>query len=138
MKNYLLIFFFLILFIQNLKSQESVPLYRDDIVGRWTEQKRIEGDLITEVGDYPDTYIFRDTGVYHKGEATEGVILFNIAGRYKIEGDTISILCADYLQNKGGKTEFHTLLFKVLSVSDQNMTVSVTDGDRKYEMILKR
>lgn len=138
MKKYLLISSFLLVFFQTLKSQESIPLYRDDVVGRWVEQKRIEGDKVTESGEYADTYIFRDTGVFHKGEASEGVILFNITGRYKIEDDTISILYADYLKNKEARKEFEVLLFKVLSISDDSMSVSVTDGNKEYKMILKR
>ncbi|MBK5721929.1 hypothetical protein JGH11_13700 [Dysgonomonas sp. Marseille-P4677] len=138
MKKYLFILLFLLAFSQLLRSQESISLYRDDIVGRWIEQKRIEGDKEIVAGEYPDTYIFRDTGVFHKGEASEGVILFNITGRYKIENDIISIIYADYLQDMDKRKEPKLLSFKVLSISDEGMLVSVTDYEKKYRMILKR
>lgn len=138
MKKYILILFSLLAISQYIKSQDTIPLYRDDIVGRWVEQMRIEGNVETQAMEYPDTYIFRDNGVFHKGEAAEGIIIFNITGRYKIEGDTISILYADYLQDRQRRAEQKELLFKVLSLSDEGLCVAVTDGNRKYKMILKR
>lgn len=137
-KNIGIIILLALLFPPAARSQDNRPLTKDDIEGRWTEYKRIEGDVERQIGEYADTYIFRENMVFHKGEASEGIILFNIAGRYTIEGDSIVISYRDYIEKNASKQEAKKLILKVLSRSGDEMLVQVADYDYEYKMILKK
>lgn len=123
----------------SLKSQD-IKLSDSDIVGRWIEVSRIEGDNETEITEFHDTYVFRDNGLFHKGEAAEGIILFNITGRYSVEEDIITIVYKDYISRDASSQKAKKLIFKVLSLSGEKneMLVSVQDYDYEYQMKLKR
>ena len=127
-----------LLFPLTAKSQDSLSLAKEDVTGRWTEYKRIEGDSEKQIGEYADTYIFRENMVFHKGEASEGVILFNITGRYAIEGDSIVIFYRDYIEKNASKQDAKKLILKVLSHSGDGMLVQVSDYDYEYKMVLKK
>jgi len=139
MKKYLTIIILLISsFPLVMKSQDTVSLIKEDIVGRWIETKRIEGDNIKEITEYHDTYIFRDNMIFHKGEASEGVILFNITGKYTVEEDSIIIFYRDYIKKNASSEDAKKLVFKILSLEGDEMLVSVQDYDYEYKMVLKR
>lgn len=132
---------FTILFISfsmTVKSQDSILLKKEDVAGRWIEAQRIFGDSVRHINEYQDTYIFRDNMVFHKGEAAEGVILFNITGRYTIEGDSVIVLYKDYIRSNAKNTEAKKLIFKILSLENGQMLVSVRDYDFEYRMVLKK
>lgn len=120
-----------------VKGQDRLTINKDSIIGRWIEYNpadSVDNDIVT----FPDNYIFRDTGIFHKGEAAEGVILFNITGRYTIQGNSIIILYRDYIQDKASKQDAKKLIFEILNISEKEMHVMVKDYDFEYEMILKR
>lgn len=130
---------FLLLVSTICYSQEQKPtINKENVSGRWTEVKRIEGDTSYDAGDYPDTYIFRDNMVFHKGESSEGVILFNITGRYTIEGDSVVIFYRDYTEANASKREAKKLIFDILSLSKDEMFVLVSDYDYSYKLLLKK
>ena len=138
MKKYILltILFFSIPTI--VKSQDSIPSLKERIVGRWIETSRIEGENVKTINEYADTYIFKDNMVFHKGEASEGVILFNIAGRYMVENNDIVIYYRDYMQKNASNKKAIKLVFKVLTLSENKMHVIVQDYDYEYQMVLSR
>lgn len=135
-KNLVTILILLLSFPLYVSSQSAVTM--EDISGRWIEWGRIEGDSVRLTGDFPDTYIFRDNMVFHKGEASEGVILFNITGKYAIEGDSVIISYRDYLNKRATRQPAKQLVLKVLSKSEDELRVSVIDYDYEYKIILKR
>lgn len=141
MRKYLLVIALFLSFTQLIKSQDSlfVQSFREkNIVGRWVEAERTEGEKTKPAGEFPDTYIFRDNMVFHKGEAAEGVIVFNITGKYEMEGDFITIYYNNYLLNKANRLKPKKIQFKILSVSDDEMYVMVKDYDYEYTMLLNK
>lgn len=141
MRKYLLVIVLFLSFTQLIKSQDSLfvqSFRKENIVGRWVEAERTEGEKTKPAGEFPDTYIFRDNMVFHKGEAAEGVIVFNITGKYEIEGDLITIYYNNYLLNKANRLKPKKIQFKILSVSDDEMHVMVKDYDYEYTMLLNK
>lgn len=141
MRKYLLVIALFLSFTQLIKSQDSLfvqSFRKENIVGRWVEAERTEGEKTKPAGEFPDTYIFRDNMVFHKGEAAEGVIVFNITGKYEMEGDLITIYYNNYLLNKANRLKPKKIQFKILSVSDDEMYVMVKDYDYEYTMLLNK
>lgn len=128
---------FFILSAPTIIAQEPVYLYRDDIVGRWIEYKRVVDGVEKMSGEHPDTYIFRDNGVFHKGEAAEGVIVFNITGRYQIEDNRIKITYVNYLLNKTNRRPI-TLELDVLSISDEGMIATILGSTPESKIYFRR
>ncbi|WP_165020729.1 MULTISPECIES: hypothetical protein [unclassified Dysgonomonas] len=142
MKRLLYIFLFL-LGLQNIRAQDvvndTIRLQKTDIVGRWVEAKRIVNDSIIIEQAFPDHYIFKDDMVFHKGQASEGVILFNIGGRYRIEGDSIAVTYFDFIQNTTDSRVPQTVTFKVVSLSESEINAYVNDSQEgKYFIRLRR
>jgi hypothetical protein len=102
------------------------------------ETKRIDGDSIKEIMEYPDTYIFKDNMIFYKGEASEGVILFNVAGRYTVEEDIVTIHYRDYARRNASQQKAKKLVMQILSHHENEMTVLVKDYDYEYKMVLGR
>ncbi|NDV78836.1 hypothetical protein [Dysgonomonas sp. 511] len=132
------IYIVLLLFTLPLVAQETHVSAKEKIEGRWHEYKRIQGDSTTFIIENPDTYIFKENMVFHKGEATDGMILFNIAGKYKLEDGAIIIYYQDYLDKNVKKQSPKKLVFKLLSLSKDEMHVLVQDYNYEYEMMLKK
>lgn len=110
------------------------------ITGRWIEVTRIEGDSSFNITTHQDTYIFRKNNLFHKGEASEGIILFNITGQFFVEQDTISIIYKDYTNKKTSSENAKEITFRILSINKEKneIHISVKDYDYEYEMILKK
>lgn len=139
MKRFILYSLLLILSTLAINSQ-NIIFTEKDIIGRWIEIERTEGDQTSEITTNNDTYIFRDNHIYHKGEASEGLILFNIAGKYSVEENTIVITYKDYMDKTAKDQKPKSIKFEVLSI-DKNkneMIVSIQDYDYEYQMKLKR
>lgn len=133
-----LIFIF-ILFIGNYTvfSQDILPLSVADINGRWIKvNEDAESSEDAGGGDY--TYIFRENGTFHCGEIHEGVILFNIAGKYVLEGNLIKVVYFDFSQSKPSTPKPKHITFNVLSVSYDRLDILVQDYDYEYKIVLKR
>ena len=138
MRNNIFIMLFALLVSSTVcySQKPGIPVTKEDIAGRWTEVKRIEGENTYYAGEHPDTYIFRDNMIFHKGESSEGVILFGVTGRYSVDGDSILILYKDYTERDAGKQNAKKLIFKILSLSENEMLVLVSDYDYQYKMLL--
>ncbi|MDR2950427.1 MAG: hypothetical protein LBV71_14640 [Prevotella sp.] len=122
-------------FFQNTFSQ-NVLLNKEDIIGRWVEVKEINNQI--EDIEFPYTYIFRDNDTFHLGEASDGVILFNVAGKYTIHEDVISIIYLDFLKGNAHNRKAKQISLKVLSINSNLMTAMVTDYDYSYKLLLKK
>lgn len=134
MKEFIIPLLFFSLF-QNIFSQ-NVLLNKEDIIGRWVEVREVN-DQIEDI-EFPYTYIFRDNGTFHMGEASDGVILFNVAGKYTLQEDTIKVIYLDFLKGSTHNKKAKQISFKILSISDNLMTALVTDYDYSYKLILKK
>lgn len=135
-----IILFVLALFSISLtmKPQDIASLKKEDIEGRWVETERIIYDSIHKINEFQDTYIFKDNMLFHKGEAKEGLILFNVVGRYTVGGDSVVIIYKDFAHPKANSQKFKKLTFKVLSFNKNEMLVSAKDYDFEYKMRLKK
>jgi hypothetical protein len=138
MKKCLLIVVFLLGFSHVLLSQDTISVSKKALVGRWTEIKRMEGDNERIIKEYPDTYIFTHNMIFHKGEMAEGVIVFNVTGKYNIERNTITVYYVNYLEKEAGRRAPKKMQFIVLSISDNEMDVLVKDYDYEYRMLLRK
>lgn len=118
------------------KAQDKI----NHITGRWMESKRIDGDSIVEITEHPDTYIFRENMIFHKGEAAEGIIVFNITGRYTVAENRITVFYKDYLKKGADKEDAKKLIFEILYINEDKteMEVSIQDYDYEYRMILSK
>lgn len=121
------------------QSQDTpLSITVNDISGRWTEVKENKESTDSDTtGSF--TYIFRDNMVFHCGEAFEGVILFNVAGKYSIEKDLIKVVYFDFSQsNTESSKKTKLITFKILALKDNQMTALVKDYGYEYKIILKR
>jgi hypothetical protein len=123
------LFFIFCCFIQSVFSQNA--LSKEDITGRWVEAKETDNK-------YPYTYIFRDNNIFHLGEASEGVIMFNVTGKYRIQGDSINVIYYDFLEGSARNRIARQVSFKVISIDNGLMTVLVTDYDYSYMLVLRK
>ncbi|MDR0825127.1 MAG: hypothetical protein LBN74_08545 [Prevotella sp.] len=125
------VFLFLIFccFAQSVFSQDT--LSKEDITGRWVEVKETDNK-------YPYTYIFRDNNIFHLGEASEGIILFNVAGKYSIQGDSINVVYYDFLEGSARNRIARQVSFKVISIDNGVMTTLVTDYGYSYKLVLRK
>lgn len=123
---------------QDIKPVDSVVLYKENIVGRWIEKTRFN-NINDSVSAQPYTYIFKEDNLFHRGTATNDVLIFNVAGRFQVENDTISIFYQDYLHCRSGDNKAQTMLFRIVSWSDTQMTAIVTaPHTAEYMVILTR
>lgn len=120
-------------------AQESNSLEKY-ITGRWIEITRIEGEISTPITEYQDTYIFRKNKLFHKGESSEGIILFNITGKFSVENNIVSIIYKDYTNKETSSGKAKEVVFEILSINKdkKEMLVLVKDYDYEYQMILKK
>lgn len=139
MKKYIL-FTFLSITLPLMTYSQNINFSDKDLVGRWIEIERIEGDQITEITTNNDTYIFRENLIFHKGESTEGLILFNIAGKYSVEDTFITIIYKNYTDKVTEKQKPNTLKLEVLSIdkSKNELILNIKDYDYEYQIKLKR
>lgn len=139
MKKYIL-FTFLSIALPLMTYSQNINFSEKDLVGRWIEIERIEGDQITEITTNNDTYIFRENLIFHKGESTEGLILFNIAGKYSVEDTFITIIYKNYTDKVTEKQKPNTLKLEVLSIdkSKNELILNIKDYDYEYQIKLKR
>ena len=69
----------------------------------------------------------------------DGVILFNITGKYLIENNSINITYFEFLQNNNTKKLTpKKLSLQIRSIKNGIMTLYVYDYDFSYPLILKR
>lgn len=120
--------------IQLIKAQFP----KEDIIGRWIEAERILNDSTTIVVEDGNTYIFRENMIFHKGESSEGVIFFNIAGVYDIEDNRIKITYKDYAYHNSNKQNFKLMEMKIINITEDEMLVSTQDYNYEYSMLLKK
>lgn len=111
-----------------------------DIVGRWQEIERTVDPNSSSAQDPLAIYIFKKDGTFHKGREAEGLILFDVAGKYKIEADTIHVLYFDFSRSQSaGSAKAKRMSMKVLSCSDDELNVAVRQSRlNKYTSILRR
>lgn len=76
---------------------QDVSYTKGDIAGRWVEVKETDKPRQYSETEYPYIYIFKDDYTFHLGESMDGVILFNITGKYLIEKNSkTSLILSSY------------------------------------------
>lgn len=118
---------------------QDVSYTKSDIAGRWVEIKETDKPGQYSETEYPYIYIFKDDYTFHLGESMDGVILFNITGKYLIEKNSIDITYFEFLQNNNTKKLTQKKLsLQIRSIKNGIMTLYVSDYDFSYPLILKR
>lgn len=123
------------------QSQKTDSLLTQaDIIGRWQEVERTLDPNNPLVEEPSAIYIFKEDGVFHKGRETEGLILFDIAGKYEVKSDTIHILYFDFSRSQSTESaKAKRMSMKVLNHSDDELNVAVRLSRlNKYTSILRR
>ena len=115
----------------SIRSQNKID--RKDIIGRWTDITQTKNGN-TNNKEY--TYIFRDNFTFHIGETSNNVILFNIAGRYQIDNDSIKTVYFDFSQHKAAKAQRTS--YKIESLKNDSLVLIIKDIEYEYKTILKR
>lgn len=139
--KYILTLFLMVLYglqmlnAQDIKPVDSVILNKEHVVGRWIEEARFnnENDSISK---QPYTYIFKDDQIFHRGSAVNEMLIFNVAGRFQVENDTITIYYRDYLNRSSKRDKALVMSFRVVAWSDKEMTVIVTAPDSEEYMVI--
>lgn len=145
MKKLSLILFQLLCFTGLMLAQEGIIksdslITKSDIVGRWQEVERTL-DPNNPLAQEPSAiYIFKEDGNFHKGRETEGLMLFDVAGRYEIKADTIHVLYFDFSRSQStGSAKAKRMSMKVLNCSDDELNVAVRQSRlNKYTSVLRR
>lgn len=106
---------------------------KEDIIGRWMEEKTEDDSL-----NYPYTYIFRENMVFHLGEAYDGMILFNITGKYTVKENLINVIYFDFVQGNTQSRKARHIQFKIQSMDNDKMTLRAKDHDYEYDIMLKK
>lgn len=117
-------------------SQAQRTYNKSDIVGRWAGGTELRPDSTIIEDRY--TYIFKENDIFHIGEAFDGVILFNITGKYYIKEDTIYVSYLDMLGNRSMKNQLIELPLKITSISGDKMNLSVKDNNYEYNLFLNK
>lgn len=143
MKYTCIIFITIILGLQTMQAQDITPidsviLKKEDVVGRWIEKTRFvnQGDSISTK---PYTYIFKEDQTFHRGTATNDVLIFNVTGRFQVWNDTVSISYRDYMSRRPGANKNRSITLRILAWSDRQMTAVVTEPyAQEYIVVLTK
>lgn len=123
---------------QEVKPIDTVILQKENVVGRWVEKARFN-KINDSIPEQPYTYIFKEDQVFHKGTAMNDMLIFNIAGRFQVENDTIKIYYRDFLNRSSKENKISTMLFRIIAWSDKQMTAVVTASDfEEYTIVLMK
>jgi len=109
-----------------------------EILGRWIEKERIDSDNVITIPDSPDMYFFKENHIFHKGQAIENLVIFNITGKYEIDGDSVTITYNDYTLNKAQRETPKIMVFKILSLTKNKMLILLQDYTYEYKLLLKK
>lgn len=124
---------------QDIKPVDMVVLEKGHIIGRWIEKTRFLNAQDTVIPKQPYTYIFKEDGMFHRGMATNDVLIFNVAGRYNVEEDLIKMSYRDYTNQRPGGNKERNMVFKVIAWAEDQMTILVSEfRGREYTVILTK
>lgn len=125
----------IVLFLCNLSMYaQQDTINKEDIFGRWIEDTQLRPDSATP--HY--TYIFRENMIFHLGEAFDGVIIFNITGKYTYENNSISVVYFDLINGNPKDRKAYYISFDVLSLENNKMTLLAKDSGYNYKIYLKK
>lgn len=137
MKVIVLSIFLTFSFLTYGQQKESI-LVKEDISGRWesfTYSLEENNDTIREP---LNVYYFKDNMVFHRGEIVDGAIIFNITGRYSIEGDSIKLAYQDYLKHTTATRKINTMTFKVFYISPNRIDMDIIEPENLNPITLIR
>lgn len=135
MKNFLCCLF-LIFCIQDVIAQDNIPSsLKENIVGRWFVFQSGDSIRADSVPAPSAIYFFKDDTMFHIGEVNEGVILFNITGRYAVNDNIVEMTYRNYLHPDAGSKSM-TLI--VHTIAKNEMVVSIKDYDYTYIAVLRK
>ncbi|MFT3993125.1 MAG: hypothetical protein QM660_02365 [Dysgonomonas sp.] len=141
MKKIILFVILSVITLQIIHAQTNNPaITTDSVIGRWMEESRqnITTDSLIEPAQ-PYMYIFKQDSVFHRGEVSEGVILFNITGKYTISDHIINIRYMDFSNKRPGKVKEKNMTFEIKEISKDTMIVVCNESRYKtYQLTLKR
>jgi len=114
----------------NLYGQKKThDIDKNDIIGRW-ESFTYNLEENPAIKPEPmNVYYFKDNMVFHRGEIVDGAIIFNITGRYSVEGDSIKLVYQDYLKQTTYTRETKTMILKIFYRSDNRLDMDIISPD---------
>lgn len=115
----------------SLYSQHRI-INKEDIIGRWVEDADLESDS-NHIEAHPYTYIFRENMIFHLGEIYDGVIIFNIAGKYTLDHNIISVIYYDLINGNAKTRKAHHISYEIVSLKNERMILLAKDNDNDYD-----
>lgn len=122
-------------------AQDNKPIVLDQevVAGRWLETKYTKDKIDRTDDNISSILIFKENLNFHKGKNTEAMIIFDIAGKYSVQGDSINITYFDFSTKRPDSNKPRKMVINVHSIVHDEMKVTVNEPDRhKYEAILTR
>ncbi|MDR1706397.1 MAG: hypothetical protein LBR46_00160 [Prevotella sp.] len=120
----------------SLYSQNRI-INKEDIVGRWVEDISLKSDS-NHIEAHSYTYIFRENMIFHLGEIYNGIILFNIAGKYTLDNNIISVVYYDLINGNAKTRKAHHISYEIVSLKNERMILLTRDYNYDYKISLKR
>lgn len=130
------IYILLISLFTIFSTQAQQTFSREDIVGRWVGGTELRPDSSIVEDRY--TYIFRENDIFHIGEAFDGVILFNITGKYYIKNNIIFVSYLDMLSDRKEKKQLIEIPFKIVTIKNNRMNLLIKDSNYEYNLFLNK
>lgn len=110
-------------------ERDSTDLNFDSLVGRWIEEK---------VDQPNNIYVFRKDSCFFKAvDNNEGVLLFNVPGRFFVKDDSIKIVYYT-LQAGGRPARINNMIFRVLNQSPEELNIEKIERNRSTSIYLKK
>lgn len=108
---------------------DTVCLSLTDIEGRWIEKNEDQPDVI---------YLFRSDSTFFKALDNSEVLIFNVAGKFKIYNDTIRIVYQDMSRMLSTPAKIRTMYLKIISLSEDELNIQKTENLRTAFIRLRR
>lgn len=109
------------------------------VAGRWVEVERQAADGSPDQYQPLAIYIFNKDSTFYKGVETDGVLLFGVAGRYLVSGDSVQISFFDFVSRRPDNGKMRKMNMKILSITNSELRVEINESRyRKYTALLRR
>ncbi len=109
---------------------DTIILNTKHIEGRWIHKPENKAEA--------DIYIFRSDYTFHKASDSGDLLFFNVAGKYKLSNDSITIFYQDFSKGINTKAKVRKMYLQVIALSDEELNINKTENRQTGFIRLKR
>lgn len=118
------------LFGQNdIPTNDTIHLSLAQIEGRWTAENDLGKNEI---------YIFNKDSTFFKAEDNSNILIFDVAGKFKVYSDTIRVVYQDMSRAHVTKAKIRTMYLKVIALSEDELNLYKNDRYKTVFLRLRR